>query len=75
MIFGVARVVEFVSAHTELQPGDVIMTGSPSGNGTHYGRFLKDGDEMRGEIDGLVGAQVVRCIAEQVEVSPSLENV
>jgi 2-keto-4-pentenoate hydratase/2-oxohepta-3-ene-1,7-dioic acid hydratase in catechol pathway len=47
-------------------PGDVIMTGSPSGNGTHYGRYLQDGDEMRGEIDGLVGAQVVRCAAEQV---------
>lgn len=75
MIFGVARIVEFVSAHVELQPGDVIMTGSPSGNGTHYGRFLRDGDEMRGEIDGLVGAQVVRCVAERVDASPALENV
>ncbi len=65
MIFGVGRIVEWVSAHCELQPGDIIMTGSPSGNGTHYGRFLRDGDEMRGEIDGLVGAQVVRCVAEQ----------
>lgn len=75
MIFGVARIVEFVSAHVELQPGDVIMTGSPSGNGTHYGRFLRDGDEMRGEIDGIVGAQVVRCVAENVAASPALEKV
>ena len=65
MIFGVSRIVEWVSAHCELQPGDIIMTGSPSGNGTHYDRYLQDGDEMRGEIDGLVGAQVVRCVAEQ----------
>ena len=69
MIFGVARIVEWVSAHAELQPGDIIMTGSPSGNGTHYNRFLQDGDEMRGEIEGLVGAQVVRCVAEQTSAS------
>lgn len=65
MIFGVARIVEFVSAHAQLLPGDIIMTGSPSGNGTHYNRFLRDGDQMRGEIDGLVGVQVVRCRGEQ----------
>ena len=69
MIFGVARLVEFVSAHCRLEPGDIIMTGSPSGNGTHYGRFLRDGDEMRGKIDGLVGQQVVRCVAEPAAVA------
>lgn len=66
MIFGVGRLVEYLSAHVRLLPGDVIMTGSPSGNGTHYGRFLLDGDEMRGEIDGLVGVQMVRCVSEQL---------
>jgi len=64
MIFGVGRTIEFISAHVELRPGDIVMTGSPSGNGTHYGRFLRDGDVMRGEIDGLVGAQLVRCVGE-----------
>lgn len=65
MIFGVARIVEFVSNHTQLEAGDIIMTGSPAGNGTHYNRFLQDGDEMRGEIAGLLGVQLVRCVAEQ----------
>ena len=65
MIFTVARLIEFVSAFVQLQPGDVIMTGSPSGNGTHYGRYLRDGDVMTGEIDGIVGRQVVRCVAER----------
>lgn len=64
MIFDVARLIEFASAYAQLEPGDVIMTGSPSGNGTHFNRFLRDGDEMLGEIDGLVGAQRVRCAAE-----------
>jgi len=48
----------------------VIMTGSPSGNGTHYNRFLRDGDVMCGEIDGLLGAQVVRCVAEERTAAP-----
>lgn len=70
MIFGVARIIEWISAHCELQPGDIIMTGSPSGNGTHYGRFLRDGDEMRGEIDGLIGVQATRCVAEKIDAAP-----
>ncbi len=31
MIFNVARLIEYVSAGVELQPGDVICTGSPAG--------------------------------------------
>jgi 2,4-didehydro-3-deoxy-L-rhamnonate hydrolase len=65
MIFGVARLIEFASAHTQLNPGDIIMTGSPSGNGIHHGRLLQDGDVMTGEILGLVGQQVTPCQAEQ----------
>lgn len=64
MIFDVARLVEFASAHAELQPGDLLMTGSPAGNGTHYDRFLRPGDVMEGAINGLVGVQRVRCMAE-----------
>ena len=65
MIFSVAQLVEFASAYVQLHPGDVIMTGSPSGNGTHFDRFLRDGDVMVGKIDGIVGQQVIRCVAEQ----------
>lgn len=64
MIFSVARLIEGISANVQLHPGDVIMTGSPAGNGTHYNRFLRDGDVMTGSIEGLVGQQVTRCIAE-----------
>ena len=44
MVFGVATIIEFVTEFMTLLPGDVIMTGSPAGNGTHYNRFLRDGD-------------------------------
>jgi 2-keto-4-pentenoate hydratase/2-oxohepta-3-ene-1,7-dioic acid hydratase in catechol pathway len=65
MIFSVARLIEFASAHTQLNLGDIIMTGSPSGNGIHHGRLLQDGDVMTGEIVGLVGRQVTPCKAEK----------
>jgi 2-keto-4-pentenoate hydratase/2-oxohepta-3-ene-1,7-dioic acid hydratase in catechol pathway len=63
MIFGVARLIEHLSAIVELQPGDVICTGSPAGNGAHYGRFLRPGDVLEGSITGL-GAQRNVCIRE-----------
>lgn len=64
MIFNVARLIEYISHLAQLQPGDMIMTGSPSGNGTHFGRFLQNGDVMTGEVRGILGQQVVQCVAE-----------
>jgi len=66
MIFPIARLIEFISTHMRLLPGDIVCTGSPSGNGTHYGRYLRDGDMLEGQIDGL-GVQCVTCVGEQVE--------
>lgn len=62
MMFDIVRQIEYISRYTRLLPGDIICTGSPAGNGTHYNRFLTDGDLMVGEIDGL-GAQRIRCVA------------
>ena len=62
MIFSISRQIEYISAHSRLMPGDIICTGSPAGNGAHYGRFLQDGDLMEGSISGL-GTQHVRCQA------------
>lgn len=63
MIFCVARLIEFISMHAQLLPGDLVLTGSPSGNGTHYNRYIRDGDVLEGEISGL-GALRNPCIAE-----------
>lgn len=62
MMFDIARQIEYISRYARLLPGDVICTGSPAGNGTHYNRYLKEGDLMVGEIEGL-GVQRIRCIA------------
>jgi 2,4-didehydro-3-deoxy-L-rhamnonate hydrolase len=61
MIFGVARLISELSSLVELWPGDLLATGSPSGNGTHYQRFLRDGDVMEGTISGL-GTQRTPCV-------------
>ncbi|MER6157666.1 fumarylacetoacetate hydrolase family protein [Streptomyces sp. NPDC001868] len=64
MLFGVARLVSYASQTAQLLPGDLVLTGSPAGNGIHWGRLLRDGDVMEGSITGL-GAQRTRCVAER----------
>ena len=63
MIFGPAELISYISRFAELRPGDMVITGSPPGNGSHWGRYLHPGDVMECEIDGL-GVQRTRCIAE-----------
>ena len=63
MLFGIERQIEYISQYCRLLPGDIICTGSPAGNGTHYNRFLQDGDVMEAEIEGL-GRQRTLCVAE-----------
>ncbi|GAA3116236.1 fumarylacetoacetate hydrolase family protein [Streptomyces rectiviolaceus] len=63
MIFNVARMVSYASQTAQLLPGDLVLTGSPAGNGMHWGRLLRDGDVMDAAITGL-GAQRTPCVAE-----------
>ncbi|WP_165143019.1 fumarylacetoacetate hydrolase family protein [Microbacterium endophyticum] len=62
LIFDVPSLVSVASKTAPLNPGDLLLTGSPAGNGQHWKRFLQDGDVMSGSIEGL-GTQVVRCVA------------
>ncbi|BDV31962.1 fumarylacetoacetate hydrolase family protein [Microbacterium terricola] len=62
LLFGIAALISGASETMPLLPGDLLLTGSPPGNGQHWKRFLRDGDVMTGTIEGL-GTQVVRCVA------------
>lgn len=55
MIFGVARLISYVSQFMTLMPGDVITTGTPPGVGMGMKppRFLKKGDVLTLGIEGL----------------------
>ena len=48
MIFGVARLIAYISRNVTLEEGDIIATGTPSGVGP-----LRDGDVFEVEIDGI----------------------
>jgi len=65
MIFSVARIIEFISKHVQLLPGDLVLTGSPAGNGTHFNRFIRDGDVLEGEVTGL-GRLRNPCVGERM---------
>jgi 2-keto-4-pentenoate hydratase/2-oxohepta-3-ene-1,7-dioic acid hydratase in catechol pathway len=47
MIFSVAEQIEEISARVTMYPGDVILTGTPSGVGMGRGVFLKPGQKLR----------------------------
>jgi 2,4-didehydro-3-deoxy-L-rhamnonate hydrolase len=55
MVFGVAKIVAFVSQAITLEPGDLILTGTPAGVGVFRDPpvLLGPGDEITVEIDGV----------------------
>jgi 2-keto-4-pentenoate hydratase/2-oxohepta-3-ene-1,7-dioic acid hydratase in catechol pathway len=55
LIFGVPAIVDFLAEAITLRPGDLILTGTPSGVGQALDppRFLTGGDRVRIAIDGL----------------------
>ena len=55
MIFDVPSIISFLSGSTTLLPGTVILTGTPSGVGAGQKppRYLKHGDEVEIEIEGI----------------------
>ena len=69
MIFGVTKLVSYVSQFMTLEPGDIITTGTPPGVGMGVKKdgkpapvFLKKGDVMHLGIEGL-GEQTQKVVA------------
>lgn len=55
LIFDIPTIIATISAGLTLQPGDIIATGTPAGVGIGFDppRYLKGGDIVRIEIDGI----------------------
>ena len=53
LVFSVPNLVSFLSNLVTLEPGDVVLTGTPGGVGVAMDppTFLKDGDVVKIEID------------------------
>ena len=66
MIFGVAHIISYLTFFMTLKPGDIITTGTPPGvgMGRKPQKFLKAGDEMILEVDGL-GRQKQKVVLDK----------
>lgn len=55
LLFGVEELIEYISTIVTLNPGDVILTGTPSGVGAGHQppEYLVAGDSVETEIDGI----------------------
>ena len=62
MIFPVAQCIEVLSQGMTLLPGDIIATGTPEGVGAGTGTFLRAGDRIEAEVEGIgiLASKVVR---------------
>lgn len=71
MVFPMNRLVSYASSRVNLQPGDVISSGSPWGNAPMYGgAWLKDGDVVESKLTFL-GSQRNRCVDEKLDPPPT----
>ncbi|MEO9599531.1 fumarylacetoacetate hydrolase family protein [Parasphingorhabdus sp.] len=65
MIFPPEKILSYASERIKLTPGDLLITGSPPGNGASHGnRWMRPGDVVESEITYL-GRQVNNVVAEE----------
>ncbi|MGP3534189.1 fumarylacetoacetate hydrolase family protein [Microbacterium sp. RD1] len=53
LVIGIERLIAGASRLLTLEPGDVILTGTPAGVGAARGEWLRDGDVVTAEIAGI----------------------
>lgn len=64
MVFSPAYCIYYISQFMTLEPGDLVLTGTPPGVGLSTGEYLRPGDVMEVEIQGL-GSQIQTCRQEE----------
>ena len=70
MIFSFRHLISYISTFCTLEPGDIIVTGTPTGAGVRFNppKFLVAGDEIEVEVPG-VGTLVNSVVDEQIAVA------
>jgi 2-keto-4-pentenoate hydratase/2-oxohepta-3-ene-1,7-dioic acid hydratase in catechol pathway len=69
LVFSVPALLSYISEAIALQPGDVILTGSPAGNGAAQRRWLRPGDSVTVEIDGI--GRLVNGVEAEPDMEPT----
>lgn len=65
MVYPLAELIAALSAHITLRPGDLVLTGTPAGVGAESGNFLRSGDVVKVEIEGI--GQLVNRVGDAVD--------
>lgn len=65
MLFPIPRQIAYISTFTTLVPGDIIVTGTPTGAGARFDPpiFLKPGDEIEVAVEGI--GKLVNGVADE----------
>lgn len=71
MIFSIGEQIATASRIMQLDPGDVLLTGTPAGVGVPRGEFLKEGDRLVAAIEG-VGTLAVDIQPSSTEIRTPL---
>jgi len=53
MIFKIPEIISRISRFVTLEPGDIISTGTPTGTSFSTQQYLKEGDVVECEIEGI----------------------
>ncbi len=62
MIYKIDEQLSIISEYITIEPGDILFTGSPSGSAeVHDGCFLKPGDTIHAQIEGVGAMNVIMC--------------
>ncbi|MCY1451528.1 hypothetical protein D9M71_683980 [compost metagenome] len=69
MIFALDELLNYLDARISLRPGDLVFTGSSHGVGLESGRFLRPGDRVEAEIQGI--GRLRNTIAHPRRLSPA----
>ena len=74
MVFGVAELIAFCSSSFTLEPGDVLLTGTPWGCGEFMDppRHLSPGDVVTAEVDGI--GTLTNPVVERPALQPGPEG-
>jgi 2-keto-4-pentenoate hydratase/2-oxohepta-3-ene-1,7-dioic acid hydratase in catechol pathway len=67
LIWPVPELISRISEHVTLEPGDVVLTGTPAGVGLSTGTWMHVGDQLKGQISGLgsISVQIITADTDQ----------
>lgn len=75
MLWSIAELISRISWFAALEPGDVLLTGTPAGTGQDRGEFLTIGDVVAVEVDGLPALRTTVVPLEPAAPSPTRRRV